>query len=52
VKKQWGVEHLNEITQDQYIVIDEMLDNYVPPVVAPAQKQDDGGLSTMKDSEL
>jgi phage recombination protein Bet len=48
VKKQWGVEHLNEITQDQYIVIDGMLDNYVPP----AQKQDDGGLSTMKDDTL
>lgn len=52
VKKTWGVEHLNEINQDQYIVIDEMLDNYVPPVAETVTDKKDGGILTISDSVL
>ena len=50
VKKTWGVEHLNELNQDQYDVIDAMLDKKAAKLAKddkPAQS--DGGIVGMKD---
>lgn len=49
--KTWKVEHLNELNQEQYNVIDQMLDDYVPPVKTDAPKND-GGIIDMEDSQL
>jgi len=49
--KTWKVEHLNELNQEQYNVIDQMLDDYVPPVKTDAPKSD-GGIIDMEDSQL
>jgi hypothetical protein len=48
VKKTWGVEHLNELTQDQYDVIDAMLDKKA----AKLAPKSDGGIIDMEDSQL
>jgi phage recombination protein Bet len=48
VKKTWGVEHLNELTQDQYDVIDAMLDKKA----AKLTPKSDGGIIDMEDSQL
>jgi len=47
--KTWKVEHLNELNQEQYNVIDQMLDDYVPPETSP---KNDGGIIDMEDSQL
>ena len=48
VKKTWGVEHLNELTQEQYNVIDAMLDKKA----AKLAPKNDGGIIDMEDSQL
>ena len=48
VKKTWGVEHLNELTQAQYNVIDAMLDKKA----AKLAPKNDGGIIDMEDSHL
>jgi hypothetical protein len=48
VKKTWGVEHLNELTQDQYDVIDAMLDKKASKLTPKS----DGGIIDMEDSQL
>jgi len=48
--KNWACLHLNELTQEQYVIIDQMLDDYVPPVKPAGQS--DGGLSTMTSDTL
>ena len=53
-KKTWNVEHLNELNQEQYNVIDVMLDEYVPPAKPEGKAEDknDGGIIDMEDSQL
>jgi hypothetical protein len=45
--KTWNVEHLNELTQEQYNEIDAMLDDY-----AAKHPKSDGGIIDMEDSQL
>lgn len=53
VKKTWGIEHLNEITQEQYDVIDQMLDDYAAEhPKAPADQTAMQGIVGMPDSSL
>lgn len=49
VKKHFGREHLNEVTQDEYDILDKMLDDAQKAEPTPAT---DGGLSTMRDDAL
>lgn len=48
VKKTWGIEHLPELNQDQYDVIDAMLDKKA----AKLSPKSDGGIIDMEDSQL
>ena len=53
--KNWAVLHLNELNQDQYDVIDQMLDDYAaknPKSEQPEQPGTDGGILTMRSDEL
>jgi hypothetical protein len=53
--KNWAVPHLNELNQDQYDVIDQMLDDYAaknPKSEQPEQPGTDGGILTMRSDEL
>lgn len=53
VKKTWGIEHLNEITQEQYDVIDQMLDDHAAKhPKAPADQSAMQGIVGMPDSSL
>lgn len=49
--KTWEVEHLNELTQEQYNVIDVMLDDYAKEHPKQSPKKD-GGIIDMEDSQL
>ena len=51
VKKTWGVEHLNEVTQDMYVELDTMLDDHAAKH-PKAEAQSDGGIIGMKDDAL
>jgi len=48
--KTWKVEHLNELTQEQYNEIDVMLDDYATK--HPKSEKSDGGIIDMEDSQL
>lgn len=53
--KNWAVPHLNELNQDQYDLIDQMLDDYAaknPKPEQPEQPGTDGGILTMRSDEL
>lgn len=50
--KNWAVPHLNELNQDQYDVIDQMLDDYAAKNPKSEQPGTDGGILTMRNDEL
>jgi len=49
--KTWKVEHLNELNQEQYNEIDQMLDDYAKKHPKQSPKND-GGIIDMEDSQL
>lgn len=49
VKKQWGIEHFPDLTQEQYDALDAMLDKKAAKSAPKSAPQSDGGIIDMPD---